>query len=64
MKKTWKFALLVAVSSTFLLTGCRRQPIETESETQSETQTEKVTEKQTEKVTEKANETIKKATKQ
>ena len=49
MRKTWKFALLIAISSTFLLTGCRRQPVETESETQSETLTEKVTEKQTEK---------------
>ena len=56
MRKTWKFALLIAISSTFLLTGCRRQPVETESETQSETLTEKVTEKQTEKVTEKATE--------
>lgn len=56
MRKTWKFALLIAISSTFLLTGCRRQPVETESETQSETLTEKATEKQTEKQAEKVTE--------
>lgn len=56
MRKTWKYLLLIAASSAFLLTGCRRQPIETESETNSETQTEKITEKQTEKSTEKITE--------
>ena len=56
MKKTWKLMLLLAVSSTLLLSGCRRKPVATETETETETQTETETETETEKITEKQTE--------
>ena len=57
--------LLLSLSSTLLLSGCRRKPVDpvqpqTETETQkmTETETEKTTEKVTEKVTEKQTEKV------
>lgn len=59
MRKRIQWLLLIMVCCTLVLPGCRRKPIETESETetQSETVTEKKTEKPTEKKTEKQSET-------
>lgn len=51
MKKRTHILLLLLLGCTLAFTGCRRKPIETESETQSETQTETETETQTEKTT-------------
>lgn len=59
MKHTWKLMFLLAISSSLLLSGCRRKPVETEVVTEKQTEkltereseTEKITEKQTEKKT-------------
>lgn len=65
MRKRIQWLLLIMVCCTLVLPGCRRKPIETESETetQSETVTEKKTEKLTEKATEKQSETQQQTTK-
>lgn len=59
MRKRIHWLLLVMVCCALILPGCRRKPIETETETTSETETESETntEKQTKKETEKQSET-------
>lgn len=51
--------LLLALGCSLIFSGCRRKPVETESETTSETETETETEKETEKQSETKKETEK-----
>lgn len=53
MKKRARILLLLMLSCTLTLSGCRRKPIETEMQTESETQSETLSEKETEKETQK-----------
>lgn len=57
MKKRARILLLLMLSCTLTLSGCRRKPIETEMQTESETQSETLSEKETEKETQKTTKT-------
>lgn len=65
MKKRMRQLLMLLVCCALLLPGCRRKPIETETQTETETETKKETEteKKTEKPTEKQSETKRETTK-
>lgn len=56
MKKRMHWLLLMLVCCAIVLPGCRRKPIETETQTETQTETESETEKKTEKQTEKKSE--------